>query len=108
MTNITTIKRTTKYIGKATITTAAERVAEETGYEFVGIDTYAGYSATFKTDTGTTVGTIIRIDCEECGKDACPSVDIVFGSGCFAHCSGGHAHEITEDFFNNEGFMDIR
>lgn len=108
MTTISVIKRATKYIGKATMETAAERVAEETGYEFAGFDTYAGYSATFKTDTGTTVGTVIRIDCEECDKDTCPSVDIVFGSGCFAHCEAGHAHEITEDFFNNEGFMDIR
>ena len=105
---ISTITRTSKYIGKATMSTAAEQVGEEMGYEFIKLDSYRGYAATFQTDTGETVGTIIKIDCEECGRDVCESVRVVFGAGQVVTCDGGHVHEITEDFMNNYGFMDVR
>lgn len=108
MTMIMPIIRAGKEIGKADIRTAVENAVNDfdgiVGVVSIESDKSGSYCAIYTTKGDDTVGTIVKLRCEECDKDEPAAAVVIFGSGQNVVCRNGHAHEVTEEFWNDWGY----
>lgn len=102
------IIRAGKEIGKADIRTAAENAINDfdgiVGVASIESGNGGSYCAIYTTGEAETVGTIVKLRCEECDKGEPVVAVVIFGSGQNVVCRNGHANEVTEDFWNDWGY----